>query len=88
MLELVLQWGVITEDLAEEAAWKYSEIDGSHKEQTYAYMEDNTSVDHIKDVYSWAVEKINATPISYMKHFLLDDTEEYAIKHYKTEGTQ
>ena len=72
-----------TEELASHAAWEYSERDGSHKEQTIAYMEENTSIDHIDHVHSWAVEKMRMTPISYHPHFCLDDTEEYAIKNYK-----
>ena len=75
-----------TEELAEQAAWEYSEHDGSGKEQTIAYMESNTSVDHIKDVYRWAVEKMNGTPKSYQRNFLLDDTEEYALANYKARG--
>ena len=38
-----------TEQLANEAAWEYSEHDGFCKEQTIAYLENNTSVDHIRD---------------------------------------
>ncbi len=69
-----------TEELAEKAAWKYSEGDGMSKEQTIAYLEDNTSVNHISDVYAWASERHNLAG----RFAGLDGTEEYALANYKT----
>ena len=67
-----------TEQLANEAAWEYSEIDGSSKEETIAYLENNTSVDHIKDVFKWAHRRYKFGGAS-----ILCEVEEYAIKNYK-----
>lgn len=80
-----------TEELAEQAAWEYSERDGSHKEQTIAYMEENTSIDHIKDVYEWSIKMIEFLPDSgsFVRRCVLSETEKYALDNYKKwkEGT-
>ena len=70
-----------SELLAEQAAWEYSERDCFGKEQTIDYMESNTSVDHIKDVYRWSYEKWSLCPASCLA---LNETEEYALKNYRS----
>ena len=67
-----------TELLAEQAAWEYSEHDSFGKEQTIAWMECNTEVNHIEDVFGQACEKNQILGRKF-----LNDIEEYAIKNYK-----
>ena len=67
-----------TEVLAEQAAWEVSEQDGFWKEQTIAYMEDNTAVHHIKDVFEWTCARLLSD-----KPYELDETERFALENFK-----